>query len=152
MKDLLVRAEVAGEQQVQSARAVFDVQLDRGGAKDVPGIPEARPHAGARLDPLLVAHALDLTQAVLGIPARIDRRDRVSPAAPVAPVQLLDLALLDVAAVREHEREQVRGRLGGMDRALEAMLGQLGQQTAVIDVGVGQQHEIDGVRLEGKVP
>ena len=55
-----------------------------------------------------------------------------------------------MAAVREHEGEQVRGRLRGMDRAPEPVLGELGQQTAVIDVGMGQQDEVDGVGLEGK--
>jgi len=114
----------------------------------VRGVPPARPHAGPRLEPGVVLDRQRLLEAALGIAAGIDRLDQRPAALPVAPVQPLHLEFLDVAAVGQHEAQEVDRRLGGMDRPLEARPAQLGQQTGMIRVGVGQEHVVDALRRE----
>ena len=57
---------------------------------------------------------------------------------------------LDVGAVLEQHVQQIgRGRRG-VDRASKAACRQLGQQPAVVDVGMGQQHKVDAARVKRK--
>ena len=55
---------------------------------------------------------------------------------------------LNLGRIAEHHRHQVgRGR-GGHHRAAKTLLHQLGQQPAVVDMGVGQKHHVDVARTD----
>ena len=116
------------------------------------GVPEPRPDPRRGLEPALVGHALHLAEAGLGVGAGIDRLDRRAAALLVAPVEALDLALLDVAAVGQHEGGEIDGRRRGVDRPREPVLAELRHEPAVVDVGVGQEEEVDARRLERERP
>lgn len=154
VEGLLLRADVAGEQQAQqrfAAPGAGDLELDRSGAEDMAGVPEARPDPRRGREPLVERPSDDAAHRALGVGLAVDRLDRAPAAPPVALVEPGDLALLDVAAVGQHEAQQVARRLGRQDRAAEALAHQLGQQAAVVDVGVGQHHEVERRRIEGEV-
>ena len=55
---------------------------------------------------------------------------------------------LDVRAVGQHDLQQVAGRGRGVDRAVEAFGDEARQQSGMVDMGVGEQHEIDCARIE----
>jgi hypothetical protein len=55
-----------------------------------------------------------------------------------------------MGAVLEQDLEQVLGGQRGIDRALEALGHELGQQAAVIDVRMGQNDEIQTCGIKGK--
>jgi len=153
MEQLVIGADVAGKQQAQDARAALaggDLHLDGGGTEDMPGIPEACPHALPDLAPGLVGDVGERLQRRVDVVAGIHRLDRRAAALHVAAVQPLDLGLLDVGAVGQHVGQQVEAALGSEDRSLEALLHQLGDEARVIDVGMGQQDEVDLGRIEGK--
>ena len=121
----------------------IDLHLERGRAQDVGGVPVAHADTRAGLEPSVVGDRPRLLEAALGVAPGVDRLDQRPAALPVAPVQPLDLELLDVAAVRQHEAQQVDGRLGGVDRAVEAGPPQLGEEPRMVGVGMGEQHMVD---------
>ena len=58
---------------------------------------------------------------------------------------------MNVGRVRQHDAAQVpRGRRG-VDVSREAQLAQMRQRTAVVDVCVGKDDVVNGLRIEGKV-
>ena len=52
--------------------------------------------------------------------------------------------------VRQHYGRQITGGRGGVNRAGKTVLNQLGQQTAMVNVGVGKQYEINFGGIKGK--
>ena len=101
-------------------------------------IPVAGAEAGGDILPLAISHASELREGRDGILFRVDGRHRLSPAAAVAAVELIDLHLLDVAGVRQHDGGKI-GRSGRrVDRSVEAGLHELRHEAAVVDMGVGE--------------
>ena len=56
--------------------------------------------------------------------------------------------LLKVGRVGKQDFQQGNGRLSGVDRAPKALSDQAREIPRVIDVGVGQQHSVDALRLD----
>ena len=138
-------AKVAAEHDLGRLRGFADPDLDDGRSEDVPRVAEAAAHPGMRRQFLVIGDGPHLAQAVLGIFHRVQRgqqRDLVlcRPSVTSSP---LDVAFLDVRAVGQHHLEQIGGCGGHVDRPLEARAGELGQQAAVVDVRMRQQHEVD---------
>jgi len=67
-----------------------------------------------------------------------------------AAVVVDGVAFGDVRAVQQHDLRQVDRGARGVYRAAIAVLVQLGNQPAVIDMRVGQQHAVEQVRIEVK--
>ena len=59
--------------------------------------------------------------------------------------------LLELAAVAQHERGQLDRPCRGVDRAAIARLHEARQQTAVIEVGMGQDDRVEGVGREREI-
>ena len=148
LQQLRLRADVAGEEQPLSTR----LDLDRGRAEQVAGVPETRAHVGCHVEPSAVALRPEGFEAGLRILERIDRLDLMMPAPRIAAVELLDLHLLDMARIRQHHRAEIGRRGGGVDRSLETCLHELRQQSAVIDMRMGENHCMDLRRLEREGP
>ena len=152
-KQLVVGPDVAGKQQAQHALFAIagrNLQFDGGRPEDVPGIPVARAQARADILPLIVVDRADLRQAGLGIAAAVDGRHGGTAPLGVSAIETRDLGLLDMAAVGQHVGQQIAGAGGAEDRPAESLLDQLRQQAGVIDMRVGQKHEVDLRRIEGE--
>ena len=148
---LVVRTDIAGKQQFH--RGFGEVQLDRGGAEQVAGVPETGAQAGQDLEPVAIGKGVEKRERRLRIRAGIDRLDRVAAAAPaVAPVELLDLDLLDVGAVGQHDAAQLERRAGGVDRPGIAVADQLRQQAGMVDMGMAEHDRVDVADGKGEGP
>jgi len=112
--------------------------------------PAFQSRARAGVEPFLVRDRAHLLEGLLGIGASIDRRHLRLAALDIAAVDALDLALLDVAAVRQHERQQIGGARGSEHRPAKAGLHQARDHAAMVDMGVGQQQELGLARIEGQ--
>ena len=112
------------------------------------GVPEPHPNARQNLYPGLVVVTGELVHRGKRIAQGIDRFHQLAAALPVAAVEALDLGLLDVARVRQHDRAQVDGGHRGVDGALETEPRKLRQQAAMVDMGVGQHDCVDICRPE----
>ena len=90
----------------------------------------------------------------LGRRHRVERRFhaavRLAVAAPV-PQLPFGFLLLDVAAIGQQHGEQIDARLGGIDRPAVAKHGQARQQAGMVDVGVGEQDEVDLADIEAEI-
>ena len=86
-----------------------------------------------------------MLQRLLGVFHGVERLGRLVAAAAALLGLALGLALLDAGAVGEEIFEEARGRLGHPHRAAIALAVELWQQARVIDMGVGQQQEVDAL-------
>ncbi len=57
---------------------------------------------------------------------------------------------MDVGGVGEHDAAEVAGGGGGVDVAVEAVVAELGEVAAVVDVGVGEDDAVDLLGVEGE--
>jgi hypothetical protein len=86
----------------------------------------------------------------LRIPRREDRRhDRLVIALPTA-IDCFDFHLLNGASIRQEDMTQVYGLDGRKDRSFKSCQHQLWNQSAVIDMGVGQEHNVNLAWIERK--
>ena len=66
--------------------------------------------------------------------------------APVA----LGVFLLQPGRIEHHQPRQLAGGAGGDDLAAEAALGEQRQPAAMVEMGVGEQHHVDRLRIEAE--
>jgi len=62
----------------------------------------------------------------------------------------LGVGLLNVGGVQQHDVHEVGRHTGGEDAALEALLHQHGHPAGMVDMGVGNEHEVDTAGMEGQ--
>jgi len=62
----------------------------------------------------------------------------------------LGVGLLNVGGVQQHDVHEVGRHTGGEDAALEALLHQHGHPAGMVDMGVGDEHEVDAAGMEGQ--
>ena len=123
--------------------------LDGGGAQQVAHVGQADGDAVVDLGDLVVGagdhvghDAVHVVQIVQGLHCRL------AGALGLAALPL-GLLHLDVGRVAQHDVAQLHRGGAGIDRAAEALLPQQRQQARVVDVGVGQQHEVQLRRGDG---
>ncbi len=80
----------------------------------------------------------------------VDRLDRRQMAAGVPPVELLDLALLDVGGIGKHDAREIDRGGRRVDRPAIAVAGELRQKAGVVDMGVAEDDGADLARGEGE--
>jgi len=58
-----------------------------------------------------------------------------------------------MGAVKQHDRSEASGSMSGVDRAFKTIFYQLGQASAVVDVGMGQDYTVylPGIKEEHAV-
>ena len=156
MQQFGVRSDIAGGENAQGlfrSTAVNALDLDRGRAKQMPGIPVARANAGNDIDPLFVIDRRKRLQGGDRIGLRIDRGDLAASARGIAPVQRLDFRFLNAAGVGQHVGAQIDSAARRQDAAGKSAAHELWQQAAMIDMGMGQQHGVDigGTKRKGAV-
>ena len=150
VEELVVGADVGGEEDADGALAVLRLDLDRGRAEEMAGVPEPRPDARQRLEPGRIADLAELLETARGIGHAVDRLDR-RPVLPGVPlVELLDLHLLDVGRIGQHDAGEVDGGRGGVDRPGIAVAGELRQEAGMVDMGVAEDDGAEVARDEGE--
>ena len=141
-------ADVAGEDQAVVAR-LGDPDVHRRGAEDVAGVEELEREVLPQVGDAAVGHADHQLLGRDGVGQGVQRlalRARLA-----APLEELEVLLLDVRGVREHDRAEVAGRRRGVDGAVEAVPHQQREPARVVDVGVAQDHAVDPARVEGQL-
>ncbi len=67
-------------------------------------------------------------------------------------IDVLHVLLLNMAAIEEHGAAQVSRSRGADNPASEALLHQVRDIARMINMGVGQHHDVDGRGREGEFP
>ena len=125
-------------------------RLNHRRAEQVAGVHERRLQSAADVERRVVGHRLQAQQRPVHVAAIVQRLD-LRLALVALAVEIGGVFFLNLGGVAEHDGGQgARGRRA-VDRAGEALLDQVGQVAAVVDVGVAEQHRVDVSRAEGKL-
>ena len=141
-------AEIARENQLGPARAFSDPDLDDSRAQDMPGVEESDAQAGEDLEFLGIFDRFEEGQGLLRVLHGIEGLFQGAPGPFGLAVAPFHLHHLDMSRIRQHHRAKIGRGLGGDDPAAEALSRQAGQEAAVVDMSVGEEHRIEAVGLE----
>jgi len=134
--------EVAAAGQGAGARAPGEFQPGPGGAEDVPGVVQRQ--RGVRCDDGRLARVERGDQAHRAVDVLFGiQRQRRMVLRPAAGIRLLGFLRQQLGAVAEHDLGQFCRVARGVNLAGEALARQRGQVSAVIEMGVGEDHRID---------
>lgn len=135
---------VAGKDQAGGFAVFLGLDAQRSGTQNMPGVVVGHTDARRGFETLVVVHGLKQGGRLLGVFHGIQRRRRILKAAAVVLSGFpAGFHLLDVGAVLEHDFQQLAGGHGAVDRACEAVTDQQRQKAGVIDMGVGDQDEVN---------
>src|SRR5690606_4959895 len=112
------------------------------------GIPVAGAHARSRLDPFAIGAGPPVLEALFGVGHGVERPRRFIATAPAFAGFALGLAFLDAGAVWQQIFEQARRGLGHPHRPAPTLGVELWQQPRMVDMGVGEEEEVDGPGVE----
>ncbi len=117
------------------------------------GVPVACANPGDHVGPAFILDGTERLQRGDRIGLRVDRLDLFPTTCRVAPVELCDFGLLDVAGVRKHVGAEVDRAPRRQDVAFKSLAHEFGQQSAVVDMGMREQHRVDigGAEWKGAV-
>ncbi len=102
---------------------------------------------------VVVRRAAEELQHVHGVEHGVERLAVAVAAAPPARAAALlapGVLLLQTGRIEHHQPRQLARGAGGDDLAAEAALGEQRQPPAMVEVGMGQEHEVDRRRLEAE--
>ena len=153
-EDRLVRlAEVAAEEEtVVVPGAAGDVQHHLRAAEDVPRVEERERDALEYLARLVQVERLEERDQRVDVLLRVERLEQVLALRAALLVHVLEVAHLQEAAVAQHHVDEVdRGR-ARIDLAAEPAPHELRQVARMVDVGVREDHRVDGRGVHRHVP
>ena len=110
------------------------------------GYAEGGRHVLCHADRLVKIRRHELAEGFFGIRLIIQRQGGLVPGIAI-PVGPLGFPFLQVGTVRQENAAEVKGGVGAMDRAFEALLDQHGQIAGMIDMRVGQDDRVNGSRV-----
>ena len=139
-------AQVAAEDQTPRNVVLLNEQFDHRRAEDMTRLVKHGRDVFAQPHGLVVRDRFQQGERPLDVAQRVKRLDRIPAfAAFPAVALLLELGVfrLDLGRVAEQDVDEFARGGRGQDLAVEPVGHELGQQTAVVDVGVGQQNDVD---------
>ena len=143
-------AHVPGEDQLGLLPVFFDHQVHQGAAQDMAGHPEAEGDPRVQFHIFIIVVGNEMLQGQIGIIRRIQGFHGRFPSPEPFPGGDFRIGFLDVPAVRQQDLTQFFGNRRAVDEALEPFLDQPGQQAAVVDMSMAQDHRVNFARIEGK--
>ena len=136
-------ADVAGENDARCFAVFGYFEPDGRGAEDVPSLVKSGPDARGRFYGLVQIHGSDLLCRALGVQNGVNGFRRVLETAAGVLLGLeLSFHLLNVRAVFEHEGDELTRSLCAVDPAGEPVFDEGRKKAGMIDVGVGEEHEV----------
>ena len=134
---------IAGENQFGCFLAVLHRHLDEGRAKDMSCNLKGYANAGDNAELNAEIMQLEQLQCAIGIVYRKQRLDELATGTHALAISQLRIALLDMRAVRQQNRAQLLCRFCTMDITAEAVLNQLRQKAAMVDVRMRQHNSLN---------
>ena len=131
---------------------ILDLEEDVGTPEEVTGVDEGQVDPRHDLPSPVVADADEVLHRPRRVILRVERLEGRLPLLLPLPVYELYIPLMDVTAVEEHDGAEVPGGGGAVDVPREAALHQAGDAAGVIDVGVGEDEDVDVGVLAGASP
>ena len=146
-----VSAYVAGVAQLNDAAAVAYFEVDTAAAQDVAGIVELDSHFALDVEGFVVGDTDETVHTLLCLLLGVDGFDGVFMLLLEFFVEGVDIGLLYAASIGQHDGAEIAGGGGAEDGAAESQLVDVGDETGVVDMGVGEDEVIDFGGVETKV-
>ena len=143
-------AQVAGEDQLLGDAVLRSGHGDAGAAQQMPCVVKADADALAQFHILAVFAGGDVLLHIFRILNGIQRLHLGGAGTGRLAVFPLGVGLLNVGGVQQHDVHEVGRHTGGEDAALEALLHQHGHPAGMVNMGVGDEHEVDAAGMEGQ--
>ena len=140
-------ADVAGEHQ-PVAPGLGDPDVHAGRSQDVAGVHELEREMFPEVGDAPIGYAHHQLLGRDGVGQGVERlalRVRLA-----AALEKLEILLLDVRRVGQHDGAEVPGRGRGVDRSVEAVAHQQREPARVVDVGVAQHDAVEAPGIEGE--
>src|SRR5690606_27240084 len=125
-------------------------QLDNCRADDVTGIVKPELDAWHYLNTLAISHRAALFEYTDGVTANVNGSNGTLAATRPPAVFPLGILFLDMCRIHQHYLQQVAGGIGSIDRAAVAFGNQARQQTAMVDMGMGDNDSRQVLGIEGE--
>ena len=143
-------AQVAGEDQLFGDAVFRGGDGDAGAAQQMPCVGKADADALAQFHILAVFAGGDVLLHIFRVLNGIQRLHLGGAGTGCLAVFPLGVGLLNVGGVQQHDIHEVSRHTGGEDAAPEALLHQHGHPAGMVDMGVGNEHEVDTAGMEGQ--
>ena len=143
-------AQVAGEDQLFGDAVFRGGDGDAGAAQQMPCVGKADADALAQFHILAVFAGGDVLLHIFRVLNGIQRLHLGGAGTGCLAVLPLGVGLLNVGGVQQHDIHEVSRHTGGEDAAPEALLHQHGHPAGMVDMGVGNEHEVDTAGMEGQ--
>ena len=134
--------EVAGKNELRRFSILRRENLDDCGADNVPGVVVDHADMVAEGKFLFIGNRPELLKRPHGVLHRIERVHRLRTAARAFPIPHFCVGDLYMSRIWKHNLRKVAGRFCRVDRAFESRPAQLRNETAVVNVGVSQEHRV----------
>ncbi len=110
------------------------------------GIPKSKSYTFGSFVPSSQRNLAEQRDGSCSISGGVDWRDGSLATPLIAPVEMFNLALLNMGGIRKHNRTQIDGRRRCKDWSAVAHARELRQQAGMIDMRMGQN---DGINISG---
>lgn len=150
-EDVVVAApNVTAKDEARATAVFFEVEDDNGGTEDVAGVEEGKGNAGEDGGWGGVGEWGKLAEAGEGIGLCVEGLDGGERLFGAFFVDEDSVLFLDVRGVQEHVVTEVGGGFGAMDFAVETVATKDRDDATVVNVGVAEDHGVDGGGIEGE--
>ena len=143
-------AQIAGEDQLFGDAVFRGGNGDAGAAQQMSRVGKSDADALAQFHILAVFAGGDVLLHIFRILNGIQRLHLGGAGTGCLAVFPLGVGLLNVGGVQQHDIHEVSRHTGGEDAAPEALLHQHGHPAGMVDMGVGNEHEVDTAGMEGQ--
>lgn len=143
-------AQIAGEDQLFGDAVFRGGNGDAGAAQQMSRVGKSDADALAQFHILAVFAGGDVLLHIFRVLNGIQRLHLGGAGTGRLAVLPLSVGLLNVGGIQQHDVHEVSRHTGGEDAALKALLHQHGDPAGMVDMGVGDEHEVDAAGMEGQ--
>ncbi len=117
----------------------------------MPGVHQAHAHTQYGFETLTVPHRAEQWNGCQSILHAIERRHGRQALFAALFIHVLHIPFVNMCRVFEHNICQIRAGVSGIDWTVEALLDEVGQVAAVVNMRMGEHHSIDAGWVKGEV-
>ena len=151
--DRLVRlSEVSGEEKpVALAPVLPDVELHQGRTENMPGVEKLERYPFGDLPGFVHVQGREKLHQHIDVAFIVQRLEQGLALLRAPLVDVFKVALLQETGVSQHHVAEIRRGMAREHATAESLSDELRKVARMVDMGVGKDHVVDGLRIDGKL-
>ena len=117
----------------------------------MPGVHQAHAHTRYGFETLTVPHRAEQRNGCQSILHGIERRHGRQALLAALFIHILHIPFVNMCRVFEHNICQIRAGISGIDWTMEALLDEVGQVAAMVNMRMGENHRINAGWVKGEM-